>query len=155
MGAPHSVHGTGLVLEGVGILLRGPSGAGKSLLTLSLIDIWQGRGQAALLVSDDRVDLTSDGAGVVMNAPPLLTGMIELRGRGIVHRPSTARARLHLVIDLVDDYQRMLEDDALTTHILGHELARAPVPHAAQIGLRHQELLVIEAVRASASGART
>jgi serine kinase of HPr protein (carbohydrate metabolism regulator) len=153
MTKPHHVHGTGLVLDGVGVLLRGPSGAGKSLLTLSLIEIWLGKGLEALLVSDDRVDLTADASGVVMNAPPLLTGLIELRGRGIVHRPSCASARLHLVVDLVPAYERMLEEDALSTYILGHRLARAPVPHAERIGLRHQELLVMEAVRASTSPA--
>lgn len=155
MTKPYHVHGTGLVLDGLGLLLRGPSGAGKSLLTLSLLDIWQTRRLEALLVSDDRVDLTHDDAGVIMNAPPLLTGLIELRGRGIVHRPSCPSARLHLVIDLVPAYDRMLEEDAFTTHILGHDVPRAPVPHAERIGLRHQELLVMEAVRASTTPAQT
>lgn len=154
MTKPLHVHGTGLVLDGLGLLLRGPSGAGKSLLTLSLIETWQARGLEALLISDDRVDLTADTAGVVMNAPPLLIGLIELRGRGIVHRPSCPSARLNLVIDLVPDYERMLEEDAFTTHILGHDVPRAPVPHAERIGLRHQELLVMEAVRASTSPAQ-
>ncbi|MCW5720503.1 MAG: serine kinase [Devosia sp.] len=155
MSKPHSVHGTGLTLDGFGILLRGASGTGKSLLTLSLLEHWEGRGRPAFLVSDDRVDLTADAQGVVMHAPPLLTGLIELRGRGIVHRPSCESARLDLVVDLVADYERMPEEEALVTTLLGHRLARAPVPSAARIGLRHQELLVIEAMRASALPTRT
>lgn len=155
MGKPHSVHGTGLVLDGVGLLLRGPSGAGKSLLTLSLIERWAARGRPALLIADDRIDLAAGPDGIVMHAPPLLVGLIELRGRGIVHRPSCESGRLDLVIDLVPDYVRMVEEDALTTTILGHRIARAPVPQAERIGLAHQELLVIEAMRASALPTRT
>lgn len=155
MGKPQSVHGTGLVLDGVGLLLRGPSGAGKSLLALSLIERWTARGLPALLVADDRIDLTAGADGVVMHAPPLLIGLIELRGRGIVHRPSCESARIDLVVDLVPDYARMPEEEDLTTTILGHRIARAPVPRAERIGLAHQELLVIEAVRASALPTRT
>lgn len=149
MDKPHAVHGTGLVLDGAGLLLRGPSGAGKSLLALSLLERWTERGRSAWLVADDRIDLTADAQSVTMHAPSLLVGQIELRGRGIVQRPSLASARLDLVIDLVPEYVRMPDENALTVVILGHAIARAPVPQAERIGLAHQELLVIEAVRAS------
>lgn len=155
MTARHTVHGTGLVVDGSGLLLRGASGSGKSLLTLSLIELFLARGRSAVLVADDRIDLTADAQGVIMHAPPLFAGMIELRGRGIVERASCESARLHLVVDLVPDYVRMVEPEALVTTVLGHDLPRAPVPQAERIGLRHQELLVIEAIRASALPTRT
>ncbi|KKB79428.1 hypothetical protein VW29_17890 [Devosia limi DSM 17137] len=150
MDKPKNVHGTGLVLGDAGVLLRGPSGAGKSVLALALLDRWEGRGLPAFLVADDRVDLLVDGSALTMRAPPQLAGLIELRGRGIVSRPQQATAPLHLVIDLVPDFIRMLEEDALRTELLEIGLPRAPVPQAGVIALGHQVLLVVEAVRALA-----
>jgi serine kinase of HPr protein (carbohydrate metabolism regulator) len=148
MSKPNNVHGTGLVLGEIGVLLRGPSGAGKSVLALSLLDRWSDRGQSAFLVSDDRVDLSAKKDIVTMQAPPNLAGLIELRGRGIVRRPQQGEARLHLVIDLVDDLARMLEEEEFSTDLVGVTLARAPVPKAGVIGLGHQILLVKEAIAA-------
>ncbi|MFC3705149.1 HPr kinase/phosphorylase [Devosia honganensis] len=149
MNKPVNIHGTGLVLGDVGVLLRGPSGAGKSVLSMALLDRWEGRGQPAFLVADDRVDIIQEEGGLTMLAPPRLAGLIELRGRGIVSRPHRERARLHLVIDLVPELTRMIEEEELQTELLGHVLARAPVPQAGVVSLGHQELLVVEAVRAS------
>ncbi|UYN99099.1 MAG: HPr kinase/phosphatase C-terminal domain-containing protein [Devosia sp.] len=149
MSKPVNVHGTGLVLGDSGVLLRGPSGAGKSVLALALLDRWEMRGQTALLVSDDRVDLRESAAGLTMVAPPSLAGMIELRGRGIIHRRHAEAARLDLVIDLVPDLIRLVEEDDLQTEIMGHLLPRAPVPVGGVVSLGHQLLLVAEAVRAS------
>ena len=148
MSKPTNVHGTGLVLGEVGVLLRGPSGAGKSVLALSLLDRFNDRGEPSFLVSDDRVDLGANGDILTMQAPPRLGGLIELRGRGIVKRPQQAEGRLHLVIDLVEDFARMLEEEEFSTRLLGVTLARAPVPKAGIIGLGHQMLLVKEAIAA-------
>ena len=130
------------------MLLRGPSGAGKSVLALSLLDRWEGRGLPAFLVSDDRVDLVQTGRELSMRSPENLAGLIELRGRGIVKRPHKSLVTLHLVIDLVPDLARMLEEDAMVTEISGTRVARAPVPSADVVSLGHQMLLVIEALAA-------
>ena len=148
MDKPLNVHGTGLLLGDTGVLLRGPSGAGKSVLALSLLDRFEGRGQPAFLVSDDRVDLLPQGQKLEMAAPARLAGLIELRGRGIVSRPHQSPVPLHLVIDLVPELVRMLEEDALVTELAGLTLARAPVPYASAVGVAHQLLLVLEAIRA-------
>lgn len=145
-----NIHGTGLVLDGAGVLLRGPSGAGKSVLALALLERFENRGLEARLVADDRVDISVGDDGLTMLAPKSLAGLIELRGRGIVQRPHAESARLTLVVDLVPDMIRMVEEDQLVTELEGHEVARAPVPDARQISLGHQELLVLEALRASA-----
>jgi serine kinase of HPr protein (carbohydrate metabolism regulator) len=149
MNRPLNVHGTGLVLGDVGVLLRGPSGAGKSVLSMALLDRWETRGKPAFLVGDDRIDLVEEDGRLVMLAPPQLAGMIELRGRGIVTRPHRDRAPLDLVIDLVPEMVRMVEEEDLVTTLMGHQLPRAPVPQAGIVGLGHQELLVSEAVRAT------
>lgn len=145
MNKPVNVHGTGLVLGELGVLLRGPSGAGKSVLSMALLDRWEGRGQPAFLVADDRVDIADEGSRLVMLAPPQLAGLIELRGRGIVSRPHREWAQLHLVIDLVPELTRMVEEEDLQTEMFGHTLPRAPVPQAGVVGLGHQMLLVAEA----------
>lgn len=148
MTKPKNVHGTGLLLGETGVLLRGPSGAGKSVLALALLDRWEGRGLPAFLVSDDRVVLVQTGRHLAMQAPETLAGLIELRGRGIVSRPHRNLVTLGLVIDLVPDMVRMLEEDALETELAGVALARAPVPDASAISLGHQVLLVSEAIAA-------
>ncbi len=143
-----NIHATGLVLGTTGLILRGPSGAGKSLLALELIDEWEARGLRARLVSDDRIDIETTPTGLTMHAPKAIAGMIELRGRGIVTRPFTGKAPLHLVVDLVDTLERMVEEDSLITTLEGIILARCPVPRAGIVDSRHQVLLIREALRA-------
>lgn len=155
MSKPVNVHGTGLVLGEVGVLLRGPSGAGKSTLAMALFDRWETRGQTAFLVADDRVDIIDDGKSLVMLAPPSVAGLIELRGRGIVSRPHRESSRLDLIIDLVPDFIRLVEEEELQTELLGCTVPRAPVPQAGVVSLGHQVLLVVEAVRATLQPTRT
>jgi len=147
-------HGTGLVLDGRGVLLRGRSGAGKSLLALQLLDLFESRGKSAKLVSDDRVELTVSGNRLVMSAPEQIAGLIELRGRGIVTRPHANRAGIDLVVDLVTSTDRFLEEDALVTTLEGVSIARCPVPERGVIDSAHQILLVTEALRALATEAK-
>ena len=145
-----NIHATGLVLGGQGVILRGPSGGGKSLLALELMDEWEARGRDAKLISDDRIEIENVGGKIVMHAPKSIEGLIELRGRGIVQRPFLASAPLDLVVDMVDTLERMIEEDQLTTKLLGVTVARAPIPRAGVINSRHQEILIREALRALA-----
>jgi len=147
MSARRNLHATGLVLGRTGLLLRGPSGAGKSLLALTLLDEWAMRGLTARLVSDDRVELAVEAGRLVMYPPKAIEGLIELRGRGIVSRPFAPRARLHLVVDLVEALERMLEEEALEAELDGIRLSRCPVPRRGLIESSHQLLLVREALR--------
>jgi serine kinase of HPr protein (carbohydrate metabolism regulator) len=146
MSKPLNVHGTGLLLGETGVLLRGASGSGKSVLAMSLLERWESRGKAAFLVADDRVELRLADGQLRMHTHPELAGLIELRGRGIVRRPHKNDVPLHLVIDLVPELVRMLEEDALVTEMGGIRLARAPVPMGNVVSLGHQILLVAEAI---------
>lgn len=143
-----NIHSTGFVLGGKGILLRGPSGAGKSLLTMELLYDAEMVGQKAALVADDRIDLTVKGGKLIMNAPPEIGGLIELRGRGIIRCPHTAKAPVHLVVDMVDELIRLVEEDELVIDIEGIKVARCPIPHRGTIDSAHQKLLIREALRA-------
>jgi HPr kinase/phosphorylase len=148
-----NVHATGIVLAGTGVMLRGPSGSGKSLLALLLIDDFEARAQDATLVADDGLEVTIEGSSLTMAAPSTIAGMIELRGRGIVSRPHVEHARLGLVVDLVETLERMPEDSAFSTEMLGVRVPRCPVPRIGVIETSHQLLLVREALAALSSGA--
>jgi HPr kinase/phosphorylase len=150
--ARENIHATGLVLGSAGIIIRGAPGAGKSLLTLELLDIWEQRQENAYMVSDDRIEIDRGGVGglepmLIMHAPKTIAGLIELRGRGIVRRDFVSSAPVHLVVDLVDDLIRMVEEDELQTELLDVTLARCPVPRRGIIDSAHQVLLVHEALR--------
>ena len=91
-----------------GVLLRGPSGSGKSDLALRLID------GGARLIADDQTHLAKKGRALIASPPPVLAGMIEVRGIGIVKLPRgrlLAAAPLALLVDLAraDAIERMPE----------------------------------------------
>ena len=143
----HNIHGTGIVLDEIGLILRGPSGAGKSLLALLLLDFWSDRGRPALLVADDRLDLLAEGGAITMHAPRSIEGLIELRGRGIVRRPFVSSAGVGLLVDLVDRFDRMPEEDEQSAELLGVHLPRCPVPRLGLVETSHQMLLIRESFR--------
>ena len=72
------------------MLLLGPPGAGKSDLLLRLLD----RGFS--LVADDQVMID----GLWASPPAALTGLIEVRGLGLLRHPCTAPAKLALAVAL-------------------------------------------------------
>ncbi len=77
-----------------GILLLGESGAGKSDLALRLIAM------GALLVADDRVELSVENNQLIARAPGNLAGLIEIRNVGIVALPHAPHAAIALTVML-------------------------------------------------------
>ncbi len=73
------LHGGLLSIYGKGVLIRGESGMGKSEIALELVK----RGH--VLVADDRVDCYRIHNKIVGEAPELLSGMLEIRGIGIIN----------------------------------------------------------------------
>ncbi|MDQ2993440.1 MAG: hypothetical protein M3R00_00620 [Pseudomonadota bacterium] len=101
-----TVPGVMLSLYQFGVLLQGKSGIGKSELALALLD----RGHQ--LVSDDAVQLQSDGDHIMASAPEKLRGYLGLRNIGIIPVETLFGAdavcteqRLDLIINLIDDQQ--------------------------------------------------
>ncbi len=90
-----NIHATAAALDaGRGVLILGASGAGKSELALQLMAC------GARLVADDRVDLTVREGELWARAPAILSGMIEMRGVGILRADALPAARIVLVVDL-------------------------------------------------------
>ena len=92
--ASNQIHATAVAIDGEGVLLLGPSGTGKSDLALRLID------RGAKLIADDRVDLFADETRVMLKAPALIAGLLEVRGLGIL-RFANVSAPLALAVELV------------------------------------------------------
>jgi HPr kinase/phosphorylase len=89
------VHGTAIAIEGVAILLRGAPGIGKSDLALRLID------RGARLVADDQAELRRAEDHILVSAPTVIAGLIEVRGLGILRVDAVVEAPLVLLVDLV------------------------------------------------------
>ena len=122
-----NIHATGLVYDGVGILIRGKSGAGKSLLALALLEFANLSNIEAILIGDDRLDLSLDAQFLRMSGSKSIQGKIELFGYGVLLREFLARANVDLVVDIVSNVERMPELAQLSTEIFGRKLPRCPV----------------------------
>ena len=84
------LHASCCARKGLGVLIVGPPGSGKSSLVLRLLDLGFG------LVADDQVVL----AGLDAQAPPVLAGILEVRGLGLTRLPFMRTTRLALVVEL-------------------------------------------------------
>ena len=89
-----SFHGTAVSYHGCGILIRGPSGSGKSDLALRLID------DGAILIADDQVQIKFVGKELHLSAPNSISGLIEIRGVGVIRIKHVSRVPLSLIVDI-------------------------------------------------------
>lgn len=76
------LHGVLVDVYGIGILITGESGIGKSECALELIK----RGHR--LVADDAVDIKNIDGVLLGNCPYITSGMLEVRGMGIIDVPA-------------------------------------------------------------------
>jgi len=92
--AQELVHGSAIAVAGRGLLILGASGSGKTTLALELI------GFGAALISDDQVIASRSGNTVFLSAPEPISGLIEIRGSGILKLDICTPAPLYLIADL-------------------------------------------------------
>lgn len=128
-----TLHGVLMDVYGIGILLTGESGIGKSETALELIK----RGHR--LVADDAVDIKCIDDVLYGTSPYITSGMIEVRGLGIIDIAALYGLSSILeekTIDLVihlgqwndnEDYDRLGTDDS-TDEILGINLKKIHLP---------------------------
>ena len=114
------VHATTVALGTNAALLRGPSGSGKSDLALRFIfgEPMHANAQTEhRLVADDQTHLSLDTGRLFATAPVSITGLIEVRGVGIISVPTRPIAEVRLVIDLVSahDVERLPDPDETVT----------------------------------------
>ena len=113
------LHATCVSLERQGVLLLGPSGSGKSDLALRMIE------RGAELVADDQVELTADRYGLWACAPLRISGLLEVRGVGILRLAYQRQMPVRLVVALErpeTPIERLPEADPYEA--LGHRVSR-------------------------------
>ncbi len=89
-----NIHASAVAVEDKAVLILGGSGTGKSSLALRMIAL------GAVLVADDRVDLSREGDRLLAAAPRALRGLAEARGVGLLRLPSRETAEIRLAVDL-------------------------------------------------------
>ncbi len=96
-----NVHGTAIVVGERGLIFLGPSGIGKSMMAFNCLTIARRAGAFSTLISDDQVFLDQKDDRIVAACPPSITGLMELRGSGIVRMDHVQSAPLDLAVQLV------------------------------------------------------
>ena len=108
------IHATAIEINGIAVLLRGAPGIGKSDLALRLIE------EGAKLISDDRVQLIEINGQVCASSPESISGIMEVRGVGILNVESTSKIPIGLLVELVveSEIERLPEPeyDQLLAH---------------------------------------
>lgn len=99
---PELVHASAVAAGGRAALIRGASGSGKSDLALRCLALAPSRllPMQAMLISDDYVAIERDGARLLARAPATLSGLIEVRGLGIMRVDCASEAEVTLVVEL-------------------------------------------------------
>ncbi len=100
--AKDNIYATCVAIDDMGVLISGKSGSGKSDLALRLIN-----NKNAALVSDDRTDIVIKNNKLYASSPDIIKGMLEVRGVGIIKLPYVESAEIKLVINLVDDIEKI------------------------------------------------
>jgi HPr kinase/phosphorylase len=96
-----NIHASCVRVGRAGVLLLGKSGSGKSDLALRLI------AESACLVADDRTELFVKNGKLFARAPENLTGLIEIRGLGIVEFASVPQTAIMLAVRLGGEGRRL------------------------------------------------
>lgn len=96
-----TLHASCVAIGEHAVLIEGRSGAGKSDLALRLID------RGAALVSDDYTVLMRSARKLLATPPATIAGKIEVRGLGILDMPYRDRVAVSLLVELVDEVERM------------------------------------------------
>ncbi len=109
-----------IAIGGRALAIEGPSGSGKSTLALALID------RGAGLIGDDGITVSREGEQVIAGPPPHISGLIEIRGVGIVTLPVALPAPLALILMLGGSQGERMPDELAHREILGCQVPVLP-----------------------------
>ena len=100
-----NIHASCVCIKNKGILFLGDSGSGKSDISLRLIADYK-----ATLIGDDRIDIITKGNNIIASAPKNLSGLLEVRGIGIIKVKTKKKNKIDLAVFLTQDkIERMPE----------------------------------------------
>ncbi len=135
-GDDQPVHGTCVAINGHGVLICGVSGAGKTVLALELVRRARRGGHDAGLVADDRTLLDLQDGALVASCPPVLSGLVEVRGHGIADATAilSGPVPLALVAELVPLPQAVRLRDNATVTLRGIALPLLKLPEGPSPG---------------------
>lgn len=133
------IQATAVAIDGRAVIFEGPPGSGKSSLALSLID------RSAKLIGDDGVRLHRQGEQVLASPPPNITGLLEIRGVGLVNLPTCEAMPVALILKLVDiGHAERLPGMLITRDYFGLEVPVLPfVPGSKAPALRAEWALKV------------
>lgn len=144
------MHGVLVDVYGIGILITGESGVGKSETALELIK----RGHR--LIADDAVDIRQVDGVLEGRAPYITSGMMEVRGMGIIDVPALyglssvqSKKKVDLIVSL-EPWDEKLDFDRLGVEDVFDEILNVPVKKVS-IPIRpgRNIAIIIEAVAAN------
>jgi serine kinase of HPr protein (carbohydrate metabolism regulator) len=98
----NNIHATLISFNNAGVLFIGKSGSGKSDLALRMI-----MEKGAVLVADDRVDLSVINNNLYGSAPKELYGKMEIRGLGITNFTAKKREKIVLCVELAENREEV------------------------------------------------
>lgn len=123
-----SLHGSLVIVNGVGLAIKGKSGIGKSEAVLELIQ------KGHTFVSDDTIEAYRLGSIIMGKAADITKGLLEARGIGIINMPFIYGARsvkyeteIELFIELVDS-KELNNVDRLGTSNLKETIWEVDIP---------------------------
>ena len=100
-----NIHASCVYIKNKGILFLGDSGSGKSDISLRLIADYK-----ATLIGDDRIDIIAKGNNIIASAPKNLSGLLEVRGIGIIKVKTKKKNKIDIAVFLTQDkIERMPE----------------------------------------------
>lgn len=120
-------------VAGLGILIEGPSGAGKTSLALALLEYATHSGTPSGFICDDQAIISTRDGTLIAHAPDNTSGMVEIRGYGIVPIANQPETRVALVVRLVSDEEvrRMRDDETILISGIELPLLKAPMRYEA------------------------
>lgn len=117
-----NIHASMVVVGDRGIVIMGEAGSGKSSLAMALVERAAARGVFARLIGDDQLLVASRSNLLVCVAPPVIAGLVEVRGLGPSPVPHLPAAVADLVVQLVERQAAPRMAPGGTTEVAGMRL---------------------------------